>query len=235
MKGWVTIWFPCAPSRIRRPKKVLAPVTLDPTPEDLEAQECVHSRIAKIEQELLGGRANTVKCYRKTKGATRLSAASRVGAVVTTQEPIVSPEVELMRKRILADYERDVFSGEVRLRPGQERPKVRGTERLGFAKLDLYPNAKPKSVKPIRLVGERAAAEQEIVEDFLAPGWIEPCPASEWAPDGFIVPKKEKRKWRLVVDYRQLNEATLPDHTPSLSLKTCWKINRSTKFSLLWT
>ena len=195
-------------------KKLLAPVTLDPTPEDLEAQECVRSRIAKIERELLGGRATTVKRYRKRKGATRLLAASRVGGVVTTQEPIVSPEVELMRKRILADYERDVFSGEVRLRPDQEHPKVRGTERLGFAKLDLYPNAKPKSVKPIRLVGERAAAEQEIVEDFLARGWIEPCPASEWASNGFVVPKKEKGKWRLVVDYRQLNEATLPDAHP---------------------
>ena len=192
-------------------KKLLTPVTLDPTPEDLEAQECVRSRIAKIGKELLGGTATTVKCYRKTRGATRLLAASRVGCVVTTQEPIVSPEVELMRKRILADYERDVFSGEVGLRPGQEHPKVHGTERLGFAKLDLYPNAKPESVKPIRLVGERAAAEQEIVEELLARGWIEPCPASEWASNGFVVPKKEKGKWRLVVDHRQLNEATLPD------------------------
>ena len=50
--------------------------------------------------------------------AKRLLAASRVGGVITTQEPIVSPEVELMRKRILADYERDVFSGEARLRQG---------------------------------------------------------------------------------------------------------------------
>ena len=122
--------------------------------------------------------------------------------VVTTQEPIVSLEAELTRKCILADYERDVFSGEVRLRPGQEHLKVRGTERLGYAVLDLYPNAKPESVKPIRLVGERAAAEQEIVEDFLARGWIETCPASEWASNGFVVHKNEKGKWRLVVDYR---------------------------------
>ena len=119
-----------------------------------------------------------------------------------------------MRKRILAGYERDVFSGEARLHPGQEHLKVRGTERLGFAKLDLYPNAEPKSVKPLGLVGERAAAEQEIVEDVLARGWIEPCPAPEWASNGFVVPKKEKGKWRLVVDYRQLNEATLPDAHP---------------------
>ena len=189
-------------------KNRLAPVTLDPTPKNLEAQECVRSRIAKIQKELLGGRATTVKRYRKTKGAKRLLAATPVGAIVTTQEPIVSPELELMRKRILADYERDVFGGEVRLRPGQEHTKVR------VAKLDLYPNAKPKSMKPIRLVGERAAAEQEIVEDLLALCWIEPRPASEWASNGFIVPKKEKGKWRLVVDYRQLNEATLPNAQP---------------------
>ena len=36
-------------------KKLLAPVTLDCTPEDLEAQERVRSRIAKIERELLSG------------------------------------------------------------------------------------------------------------------------------------------------------------------------------------
>ena len=197
-------------------KKLLAPVTLDPTPEDLEAQECVRARIAKIEKELLGGRATTVKRYRKTNCAKRLLAASRVDGVVTTKEPIVSPQVALMSRRILADYERDVFGRELRLRPGEEHPKVCGMERFGFAKLDLYSNAKPKSVKPTRLVGERAAADKEIVEDVLAPGWIEPCPASEWASNGFVVPKKEKRKWHLVVDYRRLNEATLPDAHPLL-------------------
>ena len=58
-----------------------------------------------------------------------------------------------MRKRILADHERDVFSGEVRLCPGHEHSKIRGTERSGFANLDLYSNTKPKSVKPIRFRG----------------------------------------------------------------------------------
>ena len=141
-------------------KKILAPVTPDSTPEDLEAQECVCSRIAKIEKELLGGGGATVKRYRKTNGAKQLVAASRVGGVVTTQEPIVFSEVEHMRKCIMADYERDVFSWDDPLSPGQEHTKVRGTERLGFAKLDLYASANPKFVVHITLVGERAAAEQ---------------------------------------------------------------------------
>ena len=112
-------------------KKLLAPLTLDPTPEDLEAQECVRSLIAKIERELLSGGATTVKRYRKTNGATKLLAASRVGGMVAAQEPIVSPEVELMRKKILADYERDVFSGEVphAAHPSQEWRGTSGARR----------------------------------------------------------------------------------------------------------
>ena len=126
----------------------------------------------------------------------------------------MSLEVELMRKRILADYERDVFSAELHLRPGQDLPKIRGTERLEFAKLDLYPNPKPRHVKPIRLLGDPAAPEQEMVKDFLACGWIEPCPSSKWASNGFVVPREREGKWRLVVDYRQFNEAILPDGYP---------------------
>ena len=87
-----------------------------------------------------------MKRYRKTNGAKQLLAASRVAGVVNAQEPIVSPEVQLMRKRNLADNEQHVFGREDCLRPGQEHPNVGGRERLGFAKRDLYPNAKPTSV-----------------------------------------------------------------------------------------
>ena len=45
-------------------KQILATATLDPTAEDLEAQECVCSRMAKIEEELLGKGATSVKLYR---------------------------------------------------------------------------------------------------------------------------------------------------------------------------
>ena len=50
--------------------------------------------------------------------------------------------------------------------------------------------------------------------DVLARGWIEPCPASKRASNGLVVGKKEKGKWHLVVDYRQLTEASLPDAHP---------------------
>ena len=43
---------------------------------------------------------------------------------------------------------------------------------------------------------------------WLLAGW------AEWASNGFVVPKKEKEKRRLVVEYCLLNEATLPDAHP---------------------
>ena len=152
------------------------------------------SRIAKFEKGFFGGGANTVKGYRETSGAKQLSAPSGVVGIITAKKAVVSPEAELMSKHILADYERHFFREEVRPRPAHPQAKVRGTELLGFAKVDLYPTAKPKSVKALKWVGERAAAEQELVEDFLARGWIEPCPASESTSNGFVVPNKKKRK-----------------------------------------
>ena len=52
------------------------------------------------------------------------------------------------------------------------------------------------------------------MEEHLTRSGIETCPVSKWASNGLIVRKKEKGKWRLVVDDRQLNEATLPDAHP---------------------
>ena len=81
------------------------------------------------------------------------------------------------------------------------------------------PDWDTKSRKPTRFVREPAAAEQEIPQDILARRWTEPCPAPEWAYNGFVVPKEEKGKQRLVVDYCQLNEATLPEAHPLLFME----------------
>ena len=74
-------------------KQLLAPVTMDPTAADSEAQKCVRSRIATIEKELLGEEATTVKCYRGTSGAKQLLAASPVGGIVTIPRTYLASEV----------------------------------------------------------------------------------------------------------------------------------------------
>ena len=52
---------------------------------------------------------------------------------------------------------------------------------------------------------------KKLLKDFIERGWIEPA-NSEWTSPVFIVPRNEKGKWRLVVDYRGLNEQT--EHDP---------------------
>ena len=138
MRHCQTIWLWYLTSRTKcLTKKSLLSLLLTPPPKDLEAQECVRSSIAKIAKELLSDAASTLKRYQKTSVPKQLSAIAGVGGVVTAQEPMVSPEVELMRKPILADYERDVFRWEDCLGLGQEHPEVCVMEQLGFAKLDV--------------------------------------------------------------------------------------------------
>ena len=58
-----------------------------------------------------------------------------------------------------------------------------------------------------QLQGDRAKAMKKLLAEFIERGWIE-LSDSEWASPAFLVPKKEKGEWRLVVDYRGLNEQT---------------------------
>ena len=51
---------------------------------------------------------------------------------------------------------------------------------------------------------------KKLLAEFIERSWIEPSD-SEWASAAFIVPKKEKYDWRLVVDYRGLSEQTERD------------------------
>jgi len=50
----------------------------------------------------------------------------------------------------------------------------------------------------------------KILKEFEELGWIEPS-YSEWGSPAFVVPKKQPGEWRMVVDYRRLNEMTRHD------------------------
>ena len=71
----------------------------------------------------------------------------------------------------------------------------------------LKPNPRIYRHREYQLQGDRAEAMKKLLAEFFERGWIEPSD-SEWASPAFIVPKKEKGEWRLVVDYRGLNEQT---------------------------
>ena len=63
------------------------------------------------------------------------------------------------------------------------------------------------------MTGERRDAMIKIIEEFEELGLIEEG-ISPWMSPAFPVKKKEAGKWRLVVDYRVLNSAMVPDSFP---------------------
>ena len=54
---------------------------------------------------------------------------------------------------------------------------------------------------------------KEEIQKLLEPGFIYPISDREWVSPLVIVPKKNV-KWRVYVDYRELNKATQKDHFP---------------------
>ena len=69
-----------------------------------------------------------------------------------------------------------------------------------------------KKQRPIHLVGERREALIELVQDWMRDGKVENG-RGEWSSPAFVVAKKGG-KWRGVVDFRALNEATEADGYP---------------------
>ena len=130
--------------------------------------------------------------------AVRLVVSIRKQAAEEAQE---NPKVAELKERLIAAYPR-LFSG-----VANKNPPDRG--RFGTARIKLKPNPKIYRQREYQLQGDRAEATKKLLAEFIERGSIEPS-VSEWASRAFIVPKKEKGEWRLVVDYRGLNEQT--DH-----------------------
>ena len=108
------------------------------------------------------------------------------------EEAQENPKVAELKERLIHAYPR-LFSG-----VANKNPPDRG--RFGTAKIKLKPNPKIYRHREYQLQGDRAEAMKKLLAQFIERGWIEPSD-SEWASPAFIVPKKEKGEWRLVVDY----------------------------------
>ena len=108
-------------------------------------------------------------------------------------------KVAELKERLIKAYQW-LFSG-----VANKNPPDRG--RFGTAKIKLKPNPKIYRHREYQLQGHRAEAMKKLLAEFIERGWIEPSD-SEWASPATIVPKKEKGRWRFLVDYRGLNEQT---------------------------
>lgn len=79
----------------------------------------------------------------------------------------------------------------------------------------------PVAAKPYRVGPDKRAAFRDLLDSYLQQGFIEPS-NSLWGSPAFLVPKKvapgKPPKWRLVEDYRAVNEKLqdLPNPVPSV-------------------
>ena len=88
---------------------------------------------------------------------------------------------------------------------------VRG--KYGEGVINLKPGSVPKNQRPIRLVGEKKEVMTKIAQGWIDTKKVE-IGQSDWSSPAFPVPKKGTAKWRGVVDFRALNDATLTDAYP---------------------
>jgi hypothetical protein len=115
-------------------------------------------------------------------------------------------EVERRRTQVLKDYGQTVFTT---IMP-KERP-VRGP--FGEAAIVLKPGAQPVKQRPFHLLGEQKEALTKLIDELMEEGKLEDG-ISAWSSPAFPVPKKKPGGYRLVVDYRSVNDATITDAHP---------------------
>ena len=139
---------------------------------------------------------------------------TQVRSVIGAEGEYRDPEALKLKNKLLEEYGKDVLSGDVSLGVGLPSD-FRGP--YGEAHIQLAKDHKPKWQKPFHLTGEREEVMKALVDDLIQEHFIEECHSGLWANNAFPVPKpgsKAKIPWRLVDDYRYLNEQTVLDEHP---------------------
>lgn len=123
-------------------------------------------------------------------------------AVITDQPP--SPDREDPDvKALLAEFQ-DIFYDD--LPPGP--PPARDSE----FKIDLIPDSKPPARPPFRLSFAEQEELQKQISQLLEKGFIRPSKSPFGAPVMFV--KKKDGSFRMVIDYRRLNDITIRNNYP---------------------
>ena len=113
---------------------------------------------------------------------------------------------ELIAK-VLADFAGTVFVSKVPI----AQPPIRGP--FGEAEINLKAGAKPVKQRMFHITGERREAWERLTEEVITSGKVEPG-QGPWNSPSFPVPKKNPGEYRLVEDFRKVNENTEDDAHP---------------------
>lgn len=124
--------------------------------------------------------------------------------VTLSDEVALSPEQKERVAKLLEEY-KDVFLP----RTGPPPERVPGE----LFKIELAPNATPKSKPFYRMSSPMVDALKELIDQYVEEGKMRPSPGSAWGAPVILV-RKNDGGFRAVFDYRQLNEITIKDKHP---------------------
>ena len=129
-----------------------------------------------------------------------------VASVVQANDKYPGEDVEALRQQILQDYADSVFADH-----HNHDPPIRGP--FGEATITVKPGVTPVKQRPFQLHGERQEALKTLIDQLEGDGKIEDG-VGPWNSPSFPVATKTPGKWRFVVDFRRLNDATETDAHP---------------------
>ena len=90
---------------------------------------------------------------------------------------------------------------------------ILGCTQLVEHKIELLPGARPPQARAFHMAPPKRRELDKIIKEQLDQGILEPAEESAWTSPAFLVPKKTKPgeppKYRLVIDFRELNKATI--------------------------
>jgi hypothetical protein len=127
--------------------------------------------------------------------------------VLDTMEPSEHPTAEKLKEQVLADFQDIVFRSKL----SGEDPPIRGP--FGLAEINLKPGARPVKQRMFHITGERREAWEKLTNEVIFSGKVEPG-IGPWSSPSFPVPKKNPGEYRLVEDFRAVNENTEDDAHP---------------------
>ena len=145
--------------------------------------------------------------------------------IVEAREPCEAPGVEERRLKVLEDYKDRVFRSKLT----RDLPPIRGP--FGEAEINLKPGAKPVKQRMFHITGERKDAWERLTDEVIESGKVEPG-VGAWSSPSFPVPKKTPGEYRLVEDFRAVNENTEDDAHPLPRIDEM--VQRQSEFKI-WT
>ncbi|MCH90563.1 peptidase aspartic active site, partial [Trifolium medium] len=122
------------------------------------------------------------------------------GSYLQSMEP-TKAEIHKDFNPILEEFQ-EVFKDQIQLPP----------ERSQVHQIKLFPDHGSINVRPYKYPHHQKAEIERQVNELLEAGVIRPSMSAYSSP--VILVKKKDKSWRMCVDYRALNKATIPDKYP---------------------